>query len=140
MSDTIKLAENKFKLVPEGEDVYLTITKVAAKPKANPTVIEVEYKHESGATIRSKYNIALEGGLIAFSILARCVLGSNIEDFSISNDLPKLKGVTIDCEVVHQEYEGKTYANVKKTKHVVTDETDETAEVTPVDGEDEDDL
>lgn len=137
MSDTIKLAENKFKLVPEGEDVHLTITKAVAKPKANPTVIEVEYTHESGAKILNKYNIAVNGGLVAFSILARCVLGSNIEDFSISNDLPKLKGVTIDCEVVHQEYNGNTYANVKKTKHVVTDET---AEVTPVDGEDEDDL
>lgn len=139
MSDTIKLAENKFKLVPEGEDVNLTITKVAAKPKADPKVIEVEYTHESGAKILNKYNIAVNGGLVAFSILARCVLGSTIEDFSISNDLPKLKGVTIDCEVKHEEYNGKMYANVKKTKHMVEPE-DNLDGVEPVDGEDEDDL
>lgn len=139
MADTFKLAENKFKLVPEGESVFLTIEKAVAKPKANPTLFEVTFKHESGAVINNKYDRTKEGGLIAFSILARCILGSNIEDFSISRDLPKFVGVTIECEVVHNEYNGNTYANIKKTKSVVrtTYSEDVTEDVT---GNVEDDL
>lgn len=119
MADTIKLAKNEFKLVPQGEEVPLTITKADAKPKANPTVIEVAYSHESGATLKNKYDLKIDGGLIAFSILARCILGSEVDDFSIKNDLPKFEGKTILCEVVHTESNGNTYANIKKTKRVI---------------------
>lgn len=119
MADTIKLAENKFKLVPDGEEVALTITKAEAKPKANPTVVEITFNHESDATLKNKYDLKIEGGLIAFSILARCILGNEVDDFSISKDLPKFIDKTIECEVVHTESGGNTYANIKKTKRVI---------------------
>lgn len=84
---------------------------------------EVNFKHEpSGATIKNKYDLKKDGGLVAFSILARCILGSDIETFSISKDLPKFVDKRILCEVEHTEYNGNTYANIKKTKKVVTEE------------------
>lgn len=137
MADRFKLAENNFKLVPAGEEVNLKITKTDAKPKANPTVIEVQFAHEeSGAFINNKYDLTKEGGLIAFSILARCVLGRNIEDFCISEDLHKLDNKVVECEVVHTEYNGNTYANVKKTKRMV--EAEEAPQAAAVQDEEED--
>lgn len=118
-TDTIQLAENNFKLVPEGEEVVLKITKAVGKPKAKPEVFEVTFTHESGAVINNKYNIKIDGGLVAFSILARCILGSGVEDFSVSQDLPKFNGKSILCEVAHVESNGNTYANIKKTKKVI---------------------
>lgn len=116
MADTFKLAEG-FKLVPEGEHVALKIENISAKPKANPSVIEVSFSHESGATLKNKYDITKEGALLAFSFLARCVLGNDVKDFSVSKDMPKLKGKTIDCEVTHTD-DGK-YANIKKTNFMI---------------------
>lgn len=121
MADTFKLAEG-FKLVPEGEHVALTIEKISAKPKANPSVIEVVFSHESGATLNNKYDITKDGALVAFSFLARCILGNDVTDFSVSKDMPKLKGKTIDCEVVHTESNGNTYANIKKTNFMIENE------------------
>lgn len=125
VNDVIKLSEG-FKLVPEGEDVVLKVEKIEAKPKAKPSVIEAVFLHEeTGAKINNKYDLNKEGGLLAFSFLARCVLGRDIENFSISKDLPKLKGVKIECEVIHQEYNGNTYANIKRTIALVEDEVEE---------------
>ena len=118
MADTFKLAKG-FKLVPEGEHVALKIENISAKPKANPSVIEVSFSHESGATLKNKYDISKEGALLAFSFLARCVLGNDVTDFSVSKDMPKLKGKMIDCEVVHAESNGNTYANIKKTNFMI---------------------
>lgn len=132
MADTFKLAEG-FKLVPAGEDVNLTIEKITAKPKANPTVIEVVFSHESGAKLNNKYDITKEGALMAFSFLARCVLGNDITEFSVSKDLPKMKGVTIECEVEHTEYNGNIYANIKKTIRQVKNE-----DASQEEGEDDD--
>ena len=137
-TDTIQLAKNEFKLVPAGGEVALTIIKVDAKPKANPTVIEVTYKHESGATLKNKYDLKIEGGLIAFSILARCVLGNDVDEFSIKNDIPKFINKTILCEVVHTESNGNTYANIKKTKQVIKLES--TSNEDDEDEDEEDDL
>lgn len=125
-NDTFKLSENTFSLVPAGDHVPLKITQVKALPKAKPSKIEVTFKHEAtGAILKNNYDIKNQGGLIAFSILARCILGANLENFSISQDLPKFKDKTIDCEVVHtdpsQSEKGYVYANIRKTLSVIDD-------------------
>lgn len=133
MADRIKLAENKFKIVPEGEDILLKITKAEARPKANPSVFEVTFEHESGATIKNPYKFTEEKGLMVFSFLARAILGNNVDDFSISEDLPKFVGKTLECEIAHIEgSKGGTFANIKKIIRMVEEPE---AEVT----EDEDD-
>ena len=137
MSDTIKLVEG-FKLVPEGEDVILKIKDFAGKPKANPTVINVTFEHKSGATLKNSYDLKKEGGLIAFSFLARAVLGNGLTDFSVSKNGPQMVGQVVSCEVTHTEYNGNTYANIKKvTKATVVNEPVDTS--VPFD-EDEDEL
>lgn len=122
-NDTIKLAEG-WALVPEGE-VVLTIASASAKPKANPSVIEVVFVHESGAEIRNKYELANQMGLVALSYLARCILG-NVDDLSISRDLPTFVGKKVLCEVVHKEgSKGGTFANIAKTISLVEDDTED---------------
>lgn len=122
--DTIKLTENTFTLVPEGEEV-LTITSAKAMPKAKPSKIEVIFTHANGGTIKQTYDLnkKLKAtdkapiGLVLFSILARTALAdSSLEDFSISKDLPKLVDKNIVCKVKHSEptEKGYVYANIER--------------------------
>lgn len=120
-NDTIKLAEG-WALVPEGE-VVLTIKSASAKPKANPSVIEIVFAHESGAEIRNKYELSNQMGLVALSYLARCIMGNDTENMSISKDLPTFVGKKVLCEVVHKEgSKGGTFANIAKTISLVEDD------------------
>lgn len=118
MSDTIKLAKNEYKLVPAGNEVALTITRAEAKPTANPSVIEIIFSHGE-SILKNKYDLNIRGGEIAFAILARCILGADADELSISKDLPLFVGKTVTGEVVHTEYEGKTYANLKKVLRLI---------------------
>lgn len=123
MTDTFKLAKPEYQVVPAGEHVTLTIDKIAAKPKANPSIIEVTFKHADGSTLLNKYDLVKKLkatdknpiGLYLFSLLVYATLGNDKEDFSISRDLPLMKGKAVDCKVEHVEgSKGGTFANIKK--------------------------
>ena len=112
-NDVIKLSEG-FKLVPEGENIPLVIKKAEGKPKAKPQVIECTFEHKSGATVNNKFDLKNDGAMRAFSVLARIILGADAETLSVSKDLPKFVGKTIACTVEHSDYNGNTYANIRK--------------------------
>lgn len=128
----MKLAENKFVLVPAG-NVVLYLENIVAKPKAKPTVIEATFTHENGGTITNKYKLRVDpktkeielekNSAFPFSCLARAVLGNSLTDFSLSDDLGKLKGKYIECEVIHSDpadnANGYVFANIKKTLRMV---------------------
>ena len=128
----MKLAENKFVLVPAG-NVVLYLENIVAKPKAKPTVIEATFTHENGGTITNKYKLRVDpktkeielekNSAFPFSCLARAVLGNILTDFSLSDDLGKLKGKYIECEVIHSDpadnANGYVFANIKKTLRMV---------------------
>ncbi len=126
----MKLAENDFKLVPAGENVVLHLESIDVKPKSNPSVITAVFKHENGGSIKNTYDVKKdretgevelsEKSLWPFTYLARCVLGNELKDFSLTNDLPKLQGAYIECEVVHNKgNKGGTFANIAKTIKLV---------------------
>lgn len=129
----MKLSEG-FTLVPAGEDIVLLLEKIEAKPKAKPKVIEATFRHENGGVITNKYNLRTdpktkeielaEKAAFPFSCLARAVLGNEVKDFSLSQDLPKLAGKYIECEVIHTEpnEKGNVFANIKKTLRMVEPE------------------
>ena len=133
----MKLAENKFELVPAGEQ-ELFLESIVAKPKAKPTVIEATFKHENGGMIKNSYKLVTDRktkeieldsrSQFPFTCLARAVLGNSITDFSLSADLPKLEGKTILCEVTHTDpnanEKGYVFANIKKTIRLVEKEED----------------
>lgn len=145
----MKLAENTFTLVPAGEDIVLLLEKIEAKPKAKPRVIEATFKHENGGVIKNKYKLVVDpktkeieldkNSAFPFTCLARAVLGNKLTDFSLSEDLPKLQGKHIECEVVHTDPKdnenGYTFANIKKTLRMV-----EAEDVEEEDLDEEDDL
>lgn len=128
----MKLAENKFVLVPAG-NVVLYLENIVTKPKAKPTVIEATFTHENGGTITNKYKLRVDpktkeielekNSAFPFSCLARAVLGDSLTEFSLSEDLGKLKGKYIECEVVHTDpndnQNGYVFANIKKTLRMV---------------------
>ena len=144
----MKLAANEFKLVPAGENVPLRVTSVELKPKARPQNIVVTFKHENGGTCTSNYGLQYTKGStepelkekssFPFSCLARCCLG-DIDDVSLSDDLPKFVDKLIECEVTHTEPndKGYVYANVRKTKKLIVEEE---VVADPLDDDEEDDL
>lgn len=135
----MKLTENKFVLVPEGNDIVLLLEKIEAKPAAKPRVIEATFKHENGGVIKNKYKLIVDpktkeieldqNSAFPFSCLARAVMGNKLKDFSLSEDLPKLEGKYLECEVAHSNpndnENGYTFANIKKTLRMVEVESTE---------------
>lgn len=128
----MKLAENKFILVPQGI-VTLCLESIVAKPAGNPKVIEAKFTHDNGGSIANKYKLVRDpktkeieldkNSAFPFSCLARAVLGDNLSDFDLKNDLPKLQGKYIECEVAHTDpndnEKGYVFANIKKTLRMV---------------------
>lgn len=111
--------ENEFALVPAGENVPLTIASIEGKPKANPTVIEVVFKHENGGRITNNYDLVKKNkpddkyalGKFLFSVLARAALGANVKDI----DTDEMLGKMVSCEVEHTvSSKGNTFANIKR--------------------------
>lgn len=135
----MKLAENKFILVPQGT-VTLYLESIVTKPAGNPKVIEAKFTHDNGGSIINKYKLVRDpktkeieldkNSAFPFSCLARAVLGNNLSDFDLKNDLQKLQGKYIECEVVHTDpndnEKGYVFANIKKTLRMV--EVDQEAE------------
>lgn len=146
MKDTFELVKPEYELVPAGDNVILKIEKAVARPKANPTIIEVTFAHEDGGQIVNKYDLVKKIkpedksplGLYLFSLLVYATLGNDKTDFSISKDLPKMVGYAVDCKVEHtQGSKGGTFANIKRVNgpaEIEEDVEEETA------GDEEDDL
>lgn len=144
----MKLAENKFVLVPAG-NVVLYLENIVTKPAGNPKVIEAKFVHENGGSIINKYKLIKDpktkeieldkNSAFPFSCLARAVLGNNLSEFELKDDLPKLQGRYIECEVVHTDpadnEKGYVFANIRKTLRMV--EVNQEAEENPDAEEDE---
>lgn len=138
----IKIAKSGFKMVPEGEQV-ITVKSVKALPSARPQVIEFEWVHADGGTIKETFKTSVPK---AMDILGkRCDIALNgklPEGTEISeNDLPDIfNGKTFTALIVHNHVKGddgneRTFVNIKYLIDLVGD-TDEVPEEY---AEDEDD-
>ena len=116
----IKIAKSGFKMVPEGEQV-ITVKSVKALPSARPQVIEFEWVHANGGTIKESFKTSVPK---AMEILGkRCDIaldGKMPEGTEISeNDLPDIfNGKTFTALIVHNHVKGndgkdKTFVNIK---------------------------
>ena len=139
----IKIAKSGFKMVPEGEQV-LTVKSVKVLPSARPQVIEFEWVHANGGTIKESFKISVP---VAMDILGkRCDIALNgmmAEGTEISeNDLPDIfKGKTFTAFVVHHHVTGndgkdRTFANIKYIIDLLGDTDDVPEEY--AEGEDDD--
>lgn len=103
-----------FKIVQEGERT-LEITDAKFTPSGAPDRLVLSMKDvEDGATLQNTFNMKNETSLWAMGMLLSIALGLNDGDDFNSNDVDKLKGIKLVCEVTHSEYNGRTYANVKR--------------------------
>jgi hypothetical protein len=127
----IRITKGGFKMVPEGEQV-LTVKSVKALPAARPQVIEFEWVHADGGTIKESFKTSVPK---AMEILGkRCDIaldGKLPEGTEISeNDLPDIfNGKSFTAFVVHNHVKGndgneRTFANIKYLINLVGD-TDE---------------
>lgn len=116
-----------FKIVKEGERT-LEIVDAKFTPSGAPDRLVLSMKDiEDGATLQNTFNMKNETSLWAMGMLLSIALGLNDGDDFNSNDVDKLKGIKLLCEVTHSEYNGRTYANVKK----VISKVEETSEPIP---------
>lgn len=116
-----------FKIVKEGERT-LEIVDAKFTPSGAPDRLVLSMKDiEDGATLQNTFNMKNETSLWAMGMLLSIALGLNDGDDFNSNDVDKLKGIKLVCEVTHSEYNGRTYANVKK----VISKVEETSEPIP---------
>lgn len=120
--------KGEYKTVQEGERV-LEITKAEAKPSGKPDKISLYMKDvEDGATLINNYSFTNDVSMWAMGIMLNVALG--IEDGGTfdTKDLNELVGVRLLCEVAHSEWNGKTYANVKRVIEKVENKTTEKKE------------
>lgn len=111
----IKLNTNRtFENVPEGERT-LEITKVEVTPSGKPNTLRLTLcDAETKRNILASYKLDDERSVYPMSMMICTAL--NLEDgdtFDIA-DAQTLVGHTVLAEVVHKEYNGKTYANINK--------------------------
>lgn len=117
----MKLTTKKstFKLVPEG-DIELQVTNVSVKPQGNPQVVEFNYSHKGGGTIKETMELNKE---IVQQILGKRVdvaLGGDVPEgteFDIFDVVPMFQGKSVIAHVEHnvveKNGEKRTYANIK---------------------------
>jgi hypothetical protein len=114
-----------FKLVQEGNRT-LEITEAKLTPSGAPERLVLSMKDiEDGASLQNSFNMKNETSLWAMGMLLNVALGLNDGDEFNTNDVDKLVGIKLVCEVAHSEYNGRTYANVKKVISKVDDTTGE---------------
>lgn len=114
-----------FKLVQEGQRT-LEITEVKLTPSGAPERLVLTMKDvEDGASLQNSFSLKNETSLWAMGMLLNVALGLNDGDDFNMNDVDKLVGIKLLCEVTHSEYNGRTYANVKKVVSKVEDNTEE---------------
>lgn len=119
-----------FKIVTEGERT-LEITDAKFTPSGAPERLVLSMKDvEDGATLQNTFNMKNETSLWAMGMMLNVALGlEDGDDFDTKNDVDKLKGIKLLCEVTHSEYNGRTYANVKKVISKVEDTSNDTEDV-----------
>lgn len=126
-----------YKTVQEGERV-LEITGAKALPSGKPDKISLNMKDvEDGATLINSYKFDNDTSMWVFGVMLNIALG--LEDGSEfdTKDLDKLVGVKLLCEVAHSEYNGNTYANVKKVISKVNGSTGVVETTSSVDEDDD---
>lgn len=142
--------KNNFKLVEEGERV-LTITKAECTPSGKPDKMKVTFQDSEGGLVNSQYNFDNSGALFAMGKLLEVALGfEDGEEFDTKTDTPKLVGKKLLCEVVHtqgtkpnKDGELPTFASIKKTISLVSDDGEVVSNQSPrnaIATDDEDDL
>lgn len=142
--------KGNFTLVPEGERV-LEITKAECTPSGKPDKMKVTFKDSDGGFINSQYNFDNDKSLFAMGKLLETALGfEDGDEFDTKSDPKRLIGKKLLCEVVHtqgtkpnEDGELPTFANLKKTISLVTDDGEVVANQSPrnaIADDDEDDL
>lgn len=106
--------KGNYKTVQEGERV-LEITDAKVSPSGAPNKLTLQMKDvEDGATLQNSYNFNNNTSVWAMGMMLSVALGLEDGDDFNTNDVNKLVGIKLLCEVAHSEYNDKTYANVKK--------------------------
>lgn len=129
----IKFNLKSFEPIDEGERI-LKITKAECKPSGKPQKAEVTFTEVStGKSLQNRYDFNNQYGLMAFGFLCRTALAiPDMGEFD-TNDINKLVGKVVKCEIVHTE--GTTpredgtfpvFANIKKVISLVKEEDVET--------------
>ena len=132
----VKFNLQNFDPVPEGTR-RMVITEAKAIPSGKPSKIEITFKDiETGRTLKSNYNLQLNGGLMAFGFLCRTAFELKDMDEFDTNDVSKFVGRVLECEVVHTEgtqpREDGTlpvFANVKRVTRLVSTSQETTLKV-----------
>ena len=111
-----------FKTVQEGERV-LEITEAKITPSGAPNKLVLIMKDvEDGANLQNTYNFNNDTSVWAMGMMLNIALGlEDGADFD-TNNVNQLVGIRLRCEIAHSEYNGKTYANVKKVLEKVENE------------------
>lgn len=112
-----------FKTVQEGERV-LEITKAECTPSGAPQKLVLNMKDvEDGASLINTYKFDNSTSVWAMGMMLNIALG--LEDGATFNtrDAKELEGIKLLCEITHSEYNGKTYANVKRVISKVNETT-----------------
>ena len=106
--------KNNYKTVQEGERI-LEITGAKVSPSGKPDKLQLNMKDiEDGATLINSYNFNNETSMWAMGMMLSTALGLTDGDEFDTKDVEALVGVKLKCEITHSEYNGKTYANVRK--------------------------
>ena len=120
---TIKInLQREFKTVEEGERVLeITDAKVTPSGKPEKLVLNMRDVEDKNATLINNYSFSNDTSVWAMGIMLNIALGIEDGGEFDTNDVSKLKGIKLLCEVTHSEYNGRTYANVKKVISKVED-------------------
>lgn len=93
----IHLVEGGFSVLPVGTYTF-KVTKAEYKPDFGK--VEVQLEASNGMTHKESYNLNTDGGIKAFSYMAKCALN----DFTVTDIDPKdLVGHFFEADVVHDE-------------------------------------
>lgn len=107
--------QGNFKTVQEGERC-LKITKAELKPSGKPNKLTLHMQdiEDPQATLLNNYSFDNATSMWVMGQMLNIALGvEDGEEFDTKN-IKSLEGVILRCEVAHSEYNGKTYANVKR--------------------------
>ena len=115
--------KNNYKTVQEGERV-LEITDAKATPSGKPNKLQLNMRDvEDGATLINSYKFDNDTSVWAMGVMLNKALGLEDGDDFDTNNVSQLIGVKLLCEVTQSEYNGKTYANVRKVIEKVENTT-----------------
>ena len=107
----IKLNTNReYKLIPEGKQL-LKIVDAKVTPSGAPQQIQIKFEDGDGASMLKTYKFEHSGAMYYFGTLLSALGIGDGETFD-TNDVGKLINTYVIVDVIHTEYNGKTYADV----------------------------